>query len=247
MLYFANNIIIQKVALILNIETSTKACSVALAKEGKIIASKEYNGDNYSHSKLLTVFIEDIFKETKIDIKTIDAVSVSKGPGSYTGLRIGVSAAKGISYALNIPLLSVSTLKHMALGVSKDINFKNRGKNIIFAPMIDARRMEVYTALYNINNDKIKEIKAEIIDENTFSDFLENNKIINFGDGSEKCKNIITHKNAIFIDKIFPSATNMISISETLFNHQEFQDTAYFEPYYLKDFIATVPKKHIYG
>ncbi len=229
--------------LILNIESSTSVCSVCLAEDGKKIIGRETHEQN-AHSKILTVFIEDIFKEKKINVKDIDAVAVSKGPGSYTGLRIGVSAAKGIAYGANVPLISVSTLQNMAYGAKQ---FLNVDEDIFFAPMIDARRMEVYTQLFDKNLNVVNEIKAEIIDETFLKDFSKNKKIFFFGDGAEKCKNIIESENIIFADKLFPSADYMISFSEKAFKEQKFEDVAYFEPFYLKNFIATVPKKNIYG
>jgi len=230
-------------ALILNIESSTSVCSVCLAENGKKIAGKETNEQN-AHSKILTVFIEDIFKELNIKVKDTDAVAVSKGPGSYTGLRIGVSAAKGIAYGAGIPLISVNTLQNMAWGAKQNFNKEN---NILFAPMIDARRMEVYSQLFDYNLNPTNEITAKIIDENSFSEELKTPKIYFFGDGAAKCKNIISHKNAVFIDDLHPSADYMISYSEQAFNEKNFEDLAYFEPFYLKNFIATIPKKNIYG
>lgn len=235
-------------ALILNLETSTTVCSVNLSKNGKIIARKETNEKN-SHSSLLTIFIEDIFKENIVKLSDIDAVAISKGPGSYTGLRIGVSTAKGIAYGADKKLIAVNTLQSMAWGMRQNLIRNNiqTANNTLFCPMIDARRMEVYTAFYDKNIDTVKDISAEIIDENSFNNLLENNIIYFFGDGSNKCKNTITHKNAIFIDNIFPSADFMIPFSENSFNNNNFEDIAYFEPFYLKDFIATVPKKNIFS
>ena len=235
-------------ALILNIETSTTVCSVILAENGNIISKKETDEKN-SHSSLLTVFIEEMFKELEINLSDIDAVAVSKGPGSYTGLRIGVSTAKGIAYGINKKLISVSTLQSMAWGM-KQYLLKNKiefNENTLFCPMIDARRMEVYTAFYDTNINMIKEISAEIIDENSFNNLLINNKVYFFGDGANKCKTSITNNNAIFIENIFPSAEYMINFSEKYFQNNKFEDIAYFEPFYLKDFIATVPKKNIYS
>lgn len=233
-------------ALILNIETSTTVCSVALAENGKIIALKKTRDEN-SHSRILTVFIEDIFKETNIDIKKLDAVAVSKGPGSYTGLRIGVSAAKGIAYGLNIPLISVNTLQIMALQLKSKYNEFEKDENIILSPMIDARRMEVYTALFDKNLNMKTEISADIIDENSYETELINHKIFFFGNGADKLNKIIKHKNAVFIEDIHPSADYMIEFSEKKFESKTFEDTAYFEPFYLKNFVAVMPTKHIYG
>jgi len=230
-------------ALILNIESSTTVCSVCLAENGKKISGRETHEKN-AHSKILTVFIEEIFKETGFKVKNMDAVAVSKGPGSYTGLRIGVSAAKGIAYGAGIPLISVSTLKNMAFGARQ---FLKPEQNALFAPMIDARRMEVYTQLFDKELNAINDIKAEVIDKTFLQDELKNGKIYFFGDGAAKCKEVINHKNAIFVENLYPSAEYMIPFSEEAFKNKNFEDTAYFEPFYLKDFIATIPKKNIYG
>ena len=230
-------------ALILNIETSTSVCSVCLAENGKKIIGKETYEKN-AHSKILTVFIETLFKDINLTVKDIDAVAVSKGPGSYTGLRIGVSAAKGIAYGAGIPLISVSTLQNMAWGAKRKLTVNN---NDLLAPMIDARRMEVYTQLFDCEINATNDITAEIIDENFLNDELINKKIYFFGDGASKCKDIITHKNAVFIDNLHPSAGYMIPFSEKAFKEQKFEDVAYFEPFYLKNFVATIPKKNIYG
>ncbi|MGB0891976.1 MAG: tRNA (adenosine(37)-N6)-threonylcarbamoyltransferase complex dimerization subunit type 1 TsaB, partial [Flavobacteriaceae bacterium] len=192
-------------ALILNIETATKNCSVSVAKDGEILAIKELNNGNYSHAEVLHPFIVDILQEAKISSSELDAVAVSKGPGSYTGLRIGVSAAKGLCFAFDKPLISIETLTSLAHSISI-----NDG---IIVPMIDARRMEVYAAVYNNEYHQIREIKAEIIDENSFIEYLENNKVYFLGDGAAKCKEIITHKNAVFIDDKHPSAKEMAQLS----------------------------------
>ena len=231
-------------ALILNIETATEVCSVNLAKDGKLILKKE-NTDGKTHASLLTVFIDEIFKETNYSISNIDAVAVSKGPGSYTGLRIGVSTAKGIAYAADIQLISVSTLQAMAIGISKNYN-NGENENTLFCPMIDARRMEVYSSFYNINNEIVKGISADIIDANSYNDYLKTNKLVFFGNGAEKCKETITSEKAEFIDNIICSSKNMIELSEKAFKNNDFEDVAYFEPFYLKNFIATIPKKNIF-
>ncbi len=230
-------------ALILNIESSTSVCSVCLAENGKKIAGKETNKQN-AHSKILTVFIKDIFQELNLKVKNIDAVAVSKGPGSYTGLRIGVSVAKGIAYGAGIPLISVSTLQNMAWGAKNVLNMK---KEDLLSPMIDARRMEVYSQLFDAEINSVNEISAKIIDEQSFSEKLKEHKIFFFGDGAAKCKETIKNKNAIFIENLHPSADYIIPFSEKAFSEQNFEDVAYFEPFYLKNFIATIPKKNIYG
>ena len=235
-------------ALILNIETSTRVCSVALSENDKLLA-KKVSYETNSHSAYLTVFIEQLFKNIKLKISDIDAVAISKGPGSYTGLRIGVSTAKGIAYGINKPLISVSTLELMSFGVTNNLekyNIAPSEKNILFCPMIDARRMEVYTAVFDINNKQVTDISAKIIDENSYSNLLKNNKIVFFGDGANKCKDIINNDNTVFINDINPLAENMIKLSSKAFAENNIENTAYFEPYYLKDFMATVPKKNIY-
>lgn len=235
-------------ALILNIETSTEVCSVSLAENGQLLFKKE-SIDGMNHSRLLTVFIEEIFAENNILINTIDAVAVSKGPGSYTGLRIGVSVAKGLCYGLNIPLISVNSLEILGIYASQNLekyDLPNDGNSVLFCPMIDARRMEVYTALYNSSGEEILPISAEIIDENFLSEKFENHKILFLGNGAEKCKNLIKHKNALFEGPFTTSAEYMQAIAEEKFNKNEFEDVAYFEPFYLKNFVATISRNKIF-
>lgn len=226
--------------LILSIETATPVCSVALATDKKIIGVKESTKKN-SHSEIVTVFIDELLKENKLTFSDLNAVVVSKGPGSYTGLRIGVSTAKGICYALDIPLISVNTLQSLSIGASMDYQIDG-GLQHLFCPMLDARRMEVYCALYDKNNHEVRETKAEIIEPDAFQTYLEKNKVIFFGDGAEKCKDVIQHPNAVFLDNVFPSAKNMAGIALDKYKKQQFEDVAYFEPFYLKDFIAGVSK-----
>jgi len=218
-------------ALILNLETATKNCSVSLSKDGETIALRELNSGGFSHAEKLHPFIEDVLNEAKLSINNLDAVSISKGPGSYTGLRIGVSAAKGICYGNEIPLIAISTLQSLASS--------QKSKDYTLIPMLDARRMEVYASVFNSDVEEIRETKAEIIDSNSYSEYLEKGKVLFFGDGAEKCKDIIKHKNADFVDDIFPSAKEMSKIAEKMFNEKIFEDSAYFEPFYLKDFIGT--------
>ena len=216
---------------ILNIETSTKACSVALHKNGELIVSREDVTTNFSHSEKLLKFISKLFSDAKLSLSDLDAIAVSMGPGSYTGLRIGVSTAKGLCYGLDIPLISISTLKAMSFGMALEI------KADLYCPMIDARRMEVYSAFFDINNTEVRKIQADIIDENSYKKELEK-KVVFFGDGSEKIKEKIRHKNAMFISDIHPSAKNMGLLSYQKFTKSLFEDLAYFEPFYLKDFVA---------
>ena len=228
-------------AHILNIETATNVCSVALSEGGTITDRKETREDK-SHARLLGTFIEDLFKNNPSSRQTIDAVAVSSGPGSYTGLRIGVSTAKGIAYGLDIPLIAVSSLQAMALKASKQMN----DQNALFAPMIDARRMEVYTALFNNRNECRENTKAVNLNEESFTDILEENPVWFIGNGAIKAQDIIQHRNAHFNTDIVPSAEYMAIIAEQLYNKSAFVDVAYFEPYYLKDFIPTVPKKNVF-
>lgn len=213
---------------ILNIETATKNCSVALAKNGEIIICKEMAEQGFSHAEKLHVFIEEIIKESGISFSDLDAVAVSQGPGSYTGLRIGVSAAKGLCYALEIPLISVDTLTVLASQLQIE--------NGVIIPMIDARRMEVYSAIFNSKKEMIREVRAEILDDSSFSDIED---VVYFvGDSNEKAKTILSKSNFNFVDTVFyPSAKDMSTISYRKFQDNSFEDVAYFEPYYLKDFM----------
>jgi tRNA threonylcarbamoyladenosine biosynthesis protein TsaB len=213
---------------ILNIETATKNCSVSLAKDGATIICKEIAEQGYSHAEKLHVFIAEIINQAKISMSDLHAVAVSQGPGSYTGLRIGVSAAKGLCYALDIPLIAVDTLTSLAHQVKQ-----NDG---CIVPMIDARRMEVYSAIFNSNKEMIREVQAEILTEESFANHTK--PIYFIGDSNEKAKSVLTKSNFIFLDEIvFPSANEMSAISFTKFQNKDFEDVAYFEPYYLKDFM----------
>ena len=220
---------------ILNIETSTKNCSVSIAKNGALISLKEINNGGYSHAEMLHPLIKEALLESKLTINQIDAIAVGKGPGSYTGLRIGVSAAKGLCFANDIPLISINSLKILAHTIPID-----KG-NII--PMIDARRMEVYSAIYDESFTLIRETKAEIIDKSSFIDELQNHTVYFLGDGTEKCQEIILHKNAVFIKDAFPSAKEMVKLSYEKHKVNNTENLAYFEPFYLKNFIATQEKK----
>lgn len=230
---------------LLLIESGTNVCSVAFAVGGKVVGLKE-SADEKAHASLLTVFIDQLTKETGINILQLDAVVVSKGPGSYTGLRIGVSAAKGICYAAEKPLISISSLDSMVFGATMLYKSMIEENHIdYYCPMIDARRMEVYTALYDNAYNKIKEIEAQVIDETTFKGDLKDKKILFFGNGAIKCKTTINHHNAFFTDDFLPSAQFMIPMALKAFSNHTFEDIAYFEPYYLKDFVATVSQKNL--
>ncbi len=225
---------------ILHIETATKVCSVCYSENGKYITGRETHVAN-SHSELIAVYIKEILEETSIKVHGLDAVAVSMGPGSYTGLRIGVSAAKGLCYAADKPLIAVPTLRSMAYGASTQVN--DNKTDVLFCPMIDARRMEVYAAFYDHDNNERREVKAEIIDENSYIDLLEKHKVYFFGNGAPKCEKILgKHPNAMFLEGIEPSAKYMVPLTDKLYREKTFEDVAYFEPFYLKDFIAGKPK-----
>jgi len=218
-------------AFILNIETATTNCSVSLAQDGKTIALLEEEDKNYSHSERLHVYIAEALKQAKIKLNQLDAVAVSKGPGSYTGLRIGVSAAKGLSFSLDIPLISVLTLEALSHQVDIDKGF--------IVPMLDARRMEVYSAVYNYKYELIRDTEAQIIDKQSFLDILHTDGVYFIGSGVQKSKSIIKHKNAHFIENRLPSAKEMSQLSFNKYKKNDTEDVAYFEPFYLKDFVAT--------
>ena len=219
---------------ILNIETATKNCSVSIAKNGETILCKEIAEEGYSHAEKLHLFIEEIIKEAGITVQDLVAIAVSQGPGSYTGLRIGVSAAKGLCFALNIPLIAVDTLQTLASQAKVA-----EGKII---PMLDARRMEVYSAIFNADLETERAIQAEVIDENSFSDITETVYFV--GDCADKCKPVLTKENFIFLEEIkYPSASAMSKISFDKYQKSDTVDVAYFEPYYLKDFLIAPPSK----
>jgi len=219
---------------ILNIETATKNCSVALAKEGKTILCKEIAEEGYSHAERLHVFIDEIIKEASITFQELSAIAVSQGPGSYTGLRIGVSAAKGLCFALDIPLIAVDTLQVL----TSQANISNG----LIIPMLDARRMEVYSAIFTPNFENKRAVQAEIITENSFEDLQETLYFV--GDCAEKCRPVLNKENHVFLEEIkYPSAKEMSFLSFEKYQKNDFVDVAYFEPYYLKDFMMTVSRK----
>lgn len=226
---------------ILAIETATKTCSVALIENGKSVALLEETKEQYSHAEQLNPFIQDLLRNAGYQPKDLTAVAVGKGPGSYTGLRIGVSSAKGLCYALNIPLVAVPTLKAMAMQVKhwhKDLSGK------LLCPMIDARRMEVYAALYDGALKEIRGTQADIVDEHTYAEYLRNQEVIFFGDGAAKCREVMEHQShASFVENINPSAVEVGLLGHEKLMRGEVEDVAYFEPYYLKEFVAGKPKK----
>lgn len=222
-------------ALILNIETTTKNCSVSLSNNGSVIGVKELNDGKYSHAEKLHVFMQEVLESANYSFADLEAIAVSKGPGSYTGLRIGVSAAKGLCFALDIPLISVNTLESLAKQATVENGF--------IVPMLDARRLEVYSAIFDVKFNEVREIQAQVLDENSFSEYLNQTQVYFIGDGVPKTKDLLKHSNAVFIENKLPSANEMASLSFTKFQNKDFEDVAYFEPFYLKDFRVTTSKK----
>lgn len=245
-LYFCVKITVEtsllnSMALILHIETSAKNCSLALSQDGQLLFDKVDTAGS-AHSVQLGLFVDEALKVAEAMGLKLDAVAVSSGPGSYTGLRIGVSMAKGICYALNIPLISVPTLDLLADEV---VRTKALSENARICPLVDARRMEVYTAVYDSKGVVLQSVSAIIVDETTFQAELENHPICFVGDGAEKCRTIIGSENAEFDGQIVPLASSMLPLAEKRYREQQFEDVAYFEPFYLKDFVATVSKKSL--
>ncbi len=224
---------------ILCIETSTNICSVALGTNGACVFSR-VNTEGMNHATMLSPFIDEALKEAERLQLKIDAIAVSGGPGSYTGLRIGVSTAKGLAYGFGIPLIALSTLRIITqMGIN---SVQKPTENSILCSMIDARRMEVYAAFYNWEGEIIREIAADIIDENAYNELLEQQHVFFMGNGAPKCKDTIKHEHAIFIDDIIPTAENMIALAEKAFAAGDTVDVAYYEPFYLKEFQTTTPK-----
>ena len=214
---------------ILHIETSTKSCSVALSFHGKLLSVKESNDAEFAHGEQLTLYIEKVIVESSIEMKSISAVSVTSGPGSYTGLRIGVSTAKGICFALDIPLIAIDSLINLAELA------KQTHKNVNLCAMIDARRMEVYSAIYDASLNSLKPVTADIIDENSYAEF---EPFLYFGDGAEKVQSLWGNRNVSLDATIFSSARGHVALAYSKFANREFEDLAYFEPFYLKDFVG---------
>ena len=222
-------------AYILQIETATTNCSIAISYKGETIALKEIS-NGYSHAENIHAFIKEILIENKLEYSDLTAVAVSKGPGSYTGLRIGVSTAKGLCFSLDIPLIAIETLEVLAHQVKVTEGF--------IVPMIDARRMEVYTKVFTLDYKEYREIQAEILNEESFKEMLAQNKVIFIGNKTEKTQEVIQHKNASFIDTL-PSAKEMSALAYNKYKKNDIEDVAYFEPYYLKDFLVTPSKKKV--
>ncbi len=221
-------------ALILNLETATTNCSVSLARDGETLALKQQNSVEYSHSEQLHQFISDVLSEGSESPASLNAVAVSAGPGSYTGLRIGTSAAKGLCFALDIPLIAIPTLTILARQISV--------KAGLIIPLLDARRMEVYSAVFDMHYNHLRATKAEIIDQNAFRQYIENNVVCFVGNGALKCEGLLDHPNVSYLPLPVPSAQEMSRISHDKYTREQFEDLAYFEPAYLKDFIISTPK-----
>lgn len=222
-------------SLILCLETATKVCSISLAKDGVEVATINHSSENYSHAERLNGLMLDLLKQTNTSLNDIDAVAISEGPGSYTGLRIGTSTAKGLCYALDIPLIAINSLKALAA--------EKRGQNTLICPMFDARRMEVYSAIYDADMSELEGTRAVVIDDLSYQNFLANNPVCFIGPGAEKCQETLQDSNATFDLTIKVSAKGMIAFAHEKFVQNDFVDLAYFEPFYLKDFIAGTPKK----
>lgn len=221
--------------MILQIETATTVCSVALSKNGEVLAVKQMDQRNI-HAEVITLYIGELLAATGTKYIDLDAIAVSSGPGSYTGLRIGISTAKGLCYALDKPLIAIETLEAMANGAIMESKLATG--DTLLCPMIDARRMEVYTAIFNTKGERVNPTTAEIIDETSFSELLNTNKILFFGDGAEKCRETLNNPNAQFLENFINSAAYITKRATEKFAVKDFEDVAYFEPYYLKDFIA---------
>ncbi len=234
--------------LILHIETATDICSVALSEGDRLLSLVE-SGPERSHATLLNRFIRKAMADAGRELSSINGVAISKGPGSYTGLRIGVSTAKGITYALEIPLLASGTLENMAHGASAHPEIQaliaKYGDNLLLCPMLDARRMEVYAAFFSLKMDPVKDVSADIIAQDSYSELLQSHHICFFGNGSDKCAQILNHPHAHFVKGVHPSAKDMIVPVLKMYKQNQFENVAYFEPFYLKDFIATIPKRKV--
>lgn len=232
---------------ILLLETSAATLSVALAEDGKVVADRVCT-EPRMQSSLTAPLIKEVMDEAGIGFDALDAVCVSKGPGSYTGLRVGVSTAKGIAFGSDIPLLSIDTPDILVSSVILNAPsvILSKAKNLFIIPMIDARRMEVYTAVYNASGERLTPIEAKIVEAGSYDEYLSQGKVLFIGDGALKCKDLITSANAVFQEAV-PLASAMAPLAFKAFNERRFEDVAYFEPFYLKDFVATVSKKNLFN
>ena len=234
-------------ALILSIETGTDICSVALSNDGELMALRE-SSEGRDHAKKVAVFVDELLKETGVQPADLDAIAVGKGPGSYTGLRIGVSFAKGMCYALNIPLIAVGSLDALVQVAREDYDAgiidveESDWNRASLCPMVDARRMEVYTQIFDTNGAPQSDVSAEIISEETFADIRSSGKLVIFGNGAQKCCEVLS--DALYIS-VTPSARGIVALAEQAFQNNQFEDIAYFEPFYLKDFIVIPSKKKL--
>ena len=235
---FVTYVVSHLMSKILNIETSTTVCSVSISENGACKCFREnFNGNN--HSELIGVFTQEVLAEAGVEPKDLDAVALSIGPGSYTGLRIGTSFAKGLCYGSDLKLITIPTLKIIAQNAKEKYSIED---DALLCPMIDARRMEVYNCIYDASLGQVRETQPEIIDENSFAEILQSKKVYFCGNGAAKCKPFITHENAIFLDEVYPLATSMIKLADAAFESEDFADVAYFEPFYLKAAHVTMPK-----
>ncbi len=235
-------------AVILNLETSTRVCSAGIARQGQMVSLREDHSGSHSHASLLAVFIGEVIREAGLNPTDVEAVAISRGPGSYTGLRIGASAAKGFCYALDIPLIAVDTMKALTVHAMHILSAGHPGlaiapgTDLLFCPMIDARRMEVYYAVFRSDLSVTENTRATVIGEDSFDKLLTSHTVVFFGDGASKCESVIDKPNALFAANIWPSALGMAGESFRMFKKREFADVAYFEPFYLKDFVAGTPR-----
>lgn len=228
-------------ACLLNIETSTSVCSVALTHEGQVLLNR-VETEGPSHASCLGRFVQDALEKARLSGLALDAVAVSCGPGSYTGLRIGVSEAKGVCFGLDVPLIAVPTLEILACRALFRCDLPD---DAWLCPMIDARRMEVFAAIYDRSLTPVKPVSADIVDAHTYDEYLDRRPIYFLGNGAEKCKAVLTHPHARFLDGLDPLAADMLALAERAFRSGKFEDTAYFEPFYLKEFVATTPKHKV--
>lgn len=229
---------------ILHMETATDICSVAVSEDDNILALVE-SGQERNHARLLNPFMREALKKAGLGIDDLHGVAVSKGPGSYTGLRIGVSTAKGLAYARNLPLLATGTLENLAYAALELTQVRQLEKDWLLCPMIDARRMEVYAGFYNTGMQLVRKVSADIINGDSYRDLLEEHRICFFGNGASKCREVLPEERTLFLEDVHPTASAMIRPVLKKFRSGKFEDIAYFEPFYLKDFVATIPRRKV--